>query len=542
MKHPALAKVMSAALAVLCVIMIAFGALNLDDAAEERMNTLEAADNLDKKINTYVEAERLLAESAVDYEALSAKMTERQEQYNTDNSQHRADLATYTATKSGLAMGDNALQMGAELVQKGWNEYYKGIAAFEAQTAEYGDLLTLVEQYATPEMMELAKNLLDEAEKGMAEIKPRLDEAEAKIDELAEQGITQEVMDCLAESLEKMNARKAELEPRKAELDALDAENAALLSFVDSVVIEVYGDDSIPGLEKDAVIAERIMNETGRTADEIRDTAAANSTELCTVNTELAALDAAITAAQDSLNCMSESLCPAQAIMDEVQKLYDLALEKLGEAKDLYDKVVMYFQAKDMMTAGKAALEASDIEIATAWYQLQLEKEKLEQTGTELSEEKTRLENDYDEVEELSAAAREYEELLNRRDRARTALRLYPEIKSGIEDGGDIVECAERHSETMRASAEKDYKGHRLIYILCIAAGVLGLFTLPAAYERMRTYPWLILFPVLCFLCAAAADGVGMALGWGQTYAALCGAIVALLMISVSMPDRKVKV
>jgi len=138
LKHPALTKVMSAALAVMCLVMIGFGAVRISGAVENRDRSREAAQNLAEKTENYIKLSAELDSSPVDYDEVSEEQTERRDKYDSDNSKHRAGVAEYTATKGGTAMGSLALDEAAYAIQVGWEQYYAGVRELNEQLGGSG--------------------------------------------------------------------------------------------------------------------------------------------------------------------------------------------------------------------------------------------------------------------------------------------------------------------------------------------------------------------------------------------------------------------
>ena len=104
----------------MCLVMISFGAVRISGAVENRDRSREAAQNLAEKTENYIKLSAELDSSPVDYGEVSEEQTERRDKYDSDNSKHRADVAEYTATKGGTAMGSLALDEAAYAIQVGW--------------------------------------------------------------------------------------------------------------------------------------------------------------------------------------------------------------------------------------------------------------------------------------------------------------------------------------------------------------------------------------------------------------------------------------
>ena len=237
--------------------------------------------------------------------------------------------------------------------------------------------------------------------------------------------------------------------------------------------------------------------------------------------------------ADGKLEDVTVTLDEVQQGLDDARRLYDEANAKLEELLGLYDKLVMLIKAKAMMDQAAETLKAGETEIGTAWYKLQQTKAGLADTEERLKNEKKQLIKDYNKLSEVDRTVDEYNDLTARQKAARTALVLYPDIKTRTEAGEDVAAAAQAVRDSMEKELEREFAGRLGISILCIAAGIFGILTLPAAFERMRTYPALRVFAILSLACAVGAECVGLFMGWGQTYAAVFGAIFALLVLLV---------
>lgn len=522
---------MSAALAVLCFVMIGFGAVKVGDAAETRDRGCEAVKNLENKRENYIKLDEELKASPVDYEAVTAEQAQRQEKYDKDNSRHRADLAEYTATKGGTEMGSLALDEAAYAIQVGRKQYEAGLKELNDKLGNYAFLL---DHIPTEEELSGVKMLIDQAQSDYDRAKNRYDEFQTKVNSLRDEGISEVNLAELREMAAELYDEKEELEYRKQEYETLVEASKANVDMLNNLLAELEADENVPRDEINSKIGELM----GKTPEEIMSELEFDTEELGKIQASIDELDRRIVEADGKIEDVSVTLDEVQRNLDDARTVYEDAAAKLAELRDLYDKIIMASKARDMMAEAEYALEMGQIEVDTAWYKLQQTKAGFAETEERLMTEKEQLAQDHIELSEVERTVEEYDDLTARHKAARTALILYPEIKSRVEAGEDIAESAEAVRISMAENTEREFKGRMTIYILCVLAGVFGLLTLPEAFEKVKTYPMLTVFAVLCFLCAAAAEVLGIYLGWGQTYAALAGAIFALLLIAVGGKDK----
>ena len=133
----------------------------------------------------------------------------------------------------------------------------------------------------------------------------------------------------------------------------------------------------------------------------------------------------------------------------------------------------------------------------------------------------------------------ELKALKNRHISARQLLINIPEVKRDAAESGDIAASAQRYLEEYNLETERLLNGKRLVNLLAVIGAAAGLIGLPAAFEKTKSRILLILPVLLCFGCAAAADGINMSLGLGQMYTALFTAIFAAIQLLIILPKKK---
>ena len=131
MKHPALARVFSIVLAILCLFLLANGALGFGKADTALEDSLKQYQRLEEKTDTYAELSTQLKNS-VSYEEALAELEALQEQHDDDAAQHRTDLATHTATMGGYELGAGMIRDGQEQLAAAKAELEAGKKQLEA--------------------------------------------------------------------------------------------------------------------------------------------------------------------------------------------------------------------------------------------------------------------------------------------------------------------------------------------------------------------------------------------------------------------------
>lgn len=537
LRHPALAKMISVLLAVLCIVMIGFGVVNKREASADREKGLRAAENLAAKREKYVELDKELAEDPLNYEAATAELEKLIEQYKKASDEHKAKLAEFSATKGGTYKGSLALDEAAVALKAGKKQYEDGVEEMKKQLGEFAYIL---ESPPTQEQIKYAAMAVEGAKAQADMLLEKVNGLQSKLDELSEQGISETALAELRETLTSLNEEKSFQESEETRLQELFDAGKARLEEAEAAAAAYISE--LSGLSEEELAAEAeayIVQQTGKTSEELRTEADGYETQLQEVKNRITELTTMITETEGQAEEMAAVLGEIQTAMTAAKAGYEAAAAGYASAKELYEQLLMAVQAIEMLNAAKKAILKGEAEIGDAWYTLKLTKDGFPETQRELLSDKSELENEQTVISEMEEKIDSYDDITNRWKRAKTALLLYPDIKSRVEDGEDIAESAQTVSLTMKNNTEREYNGQLAIAILCIAAGVFGLMALPAAFEKMRTYPAIMVFTVLCLLCAAGAECVGIYMDLEQPYAALAGALFALMLIPAALPEKK---
>ena len=121
MKHPTLVRVFSIVLTIMCVIMLGGGASGFGKAAKERDERAAEAQRYEERIETYRQTDEKLAGS-ISYEDAYKVLEELLAEHDDEASQHKTDLAEYSAKKGGYKMAaalmdDAKLELAAAKAQ-----------------------------------------------------------------------------------------------------------------------------------------------------------------------------------------------------------------------------------------------------------------------------------------------------------------------------------------------------------------------------------------------------------------------------------------
>ncbi len=130
MKHPVLARVFSAVLAVMGLLLFINGLTGLRKNGAEHTERLAEADKLSRRITNYVELRRRV-EGSASYEEAAAALEKLTQEHMRSAARHKTDTALFTAERGGYQMGEDLI--AAAQVQM--NELHRELADAESLRA-----------------------------------------------------------------------------------------------------------------------------------------------------------------------------------------------------------------------------------------------------------------------------------------------------------------------------------------------------------------------------------------------------------------------
>ncbi len=138
MKHPALARVFAVVLAILCLLMLANGIKGFGKADAEYAERTAFSEKYAQRIENYLALDRELADS-ISYEEAYEALEKLQEQHDGDASQHRTDVAMYSAEKGGYTMGADMIWEAMPEVKGAQEELRSAKAALAEKEKVYAE-------------------------------------------------------------------------------------------------------------------------------------------------------------------------------------------------------------------------------------------------------------------------------------------------------------------------------------------------------------------------------------------------------------------
>lgn len=524
LKHPALTRVFAATLAVMCIVMLLAGAMGLVRASADRQAYEEDMQRLGERIDEYTELESALAGKKTYQQQLNT-LDRKEDAHAEKLSEHRRALAEYSATRGGLKQGTAALDRADAAFKEGKSQFEAGLKEFEAQEsafnegyAQYQQGVEQLEQMkqlyaATSAMLENAERELARAseigdliengdktdilEKGVEQLDSALaayDQAAGYVSGLVQQGaITEEQLKGFNDAI----SAAAGMSPEEMRAAAQQTRDQMENSPDDALSDEQY---------------EQLKEQYAQNKDRLSAAAAAAQAQVNEYKTQLAAMKQQMDAAQVEI----DKLAP---VMEEGKKGIELGRAQMDAVKAQMD------QGEQALYEGRTAI----------WAQLG----KLKDTKAELAEEKQELEENRANLDKDKAAAEDKQELEQRRNYLRAALLDRDGVNSRVDDGMELSDAASEYLSAQWAENQRSFRGRAAAYSLMVIGAIAGFAGIPAAFEKTKKRSMLILPPLVCFVCAAAAEGICLALGRGSSYSAIGVLLFAAIQLLLVLPGRK---
>lgn len=485
MKHPALTRVLSAALAIMCVIMLAAGAVGLGKAESQYDDDTADYEKLTGRVTLYKELDEKL-KNGTTYKEDSERLDAAQKQHDKDAAEYRMELAERTATKGGLKMGEDALAQAQAMIGPASQMFQTAQAQFQAEEAKYSQILSAADQLIAG-AYEVVARLAPPVEPVKPE-EPAKPEEPQYIDTTGLEG----------EELEKAQALNQELQAGyEQQLAAYEAEYQAY-----------------------------------------QDALAAYESEYAAYLAEKEAYDAA---AGEALNAGNELLraaglpivsSPEQALA-LLNELIGMAQERINDARATLD------DARRQLAEAGEQLAAAQQMIQSSYAQMWAKQSELDGQNESLASRRDSLLGEALRLAAEKNAADEKKENERRFSSTRALLKGYDGVKAKLDAGGVLPDSAEEYAAEYNEEYNRLHTVRRVMCLLEVIGGVLGFLCIPAAYEKSKSRFLLIAPACASFACAAAAETAGAVNGLGQSYAAIPVMIFAALYLLAAAPRIK---
>lgn len=559
MKHPALTRIFSLILAVLCLTMLGAGLGITRTAIRTKASDLAGYQRLSDRIEEYRQVHDALADS-IGYEATSSALQTELDQHQKDASQHRIDLGIFTATRSGLQSGQAALKQAESAFWSGKAQYEAGLALFEEQEKAFWEGYQQFQNGKT--QLEAGSKTLELADAALSALRAQLNQSRSLAsileseDENARQEITVAAYDSMLSSLDgavqvyETLKSQGGISPEQMQLLAqllAEKSDVDISELLDNITWEGISAESLQELE------DQVRERTGMSVAEIR-------ARIQQERDNAAALDGDSPISEEQFQAMQAIYAENRALLEQIDQAMEGKLTEfdaqLQESRTQMEEARKQIQELEpVMEQGKAAIEQARAALDMAGGQMkmgeqalvdgrrQLEEqlEELKEKEKQLRQEKNELDREAKILDEKSAAAEALKELERRETSLRLMLLERDEIWQRTDQGMQLLEAADDYTAVLSRRIEQSFEDLLKIGALLILGGVAGFLQIPSAFEKNKSRFWLIAPVLLCLGCAVAAELLCRLQGRGDSYSALGTAIFALVQLALVIPTSKKK-
>ncbi len=557
MRFPALTRIFSLILAILCLTMLLAGLGSVGAAMKERSKGLADHERLTDRIEEYRQVAQAL-QGSVSYRESNQAFQDEQQQHDDEASQHRMDLAVYTATRGGLKTGETALAEAERAFLEGKAQYEEGLAAFEDQEAAFWS--GYYQFLAGKQQLAEGRQSLELAESALAGIRGQLNATRNMAslldsdDENARQQLTVAAYDSLLQSLDGAvsvyDQVKAQggISPEQMQMLA-----GVLAQETGMDLGTLLGDVTWQGISADAMqeMENQVQASTGMSVADIRSLIQQR-------RDEVAGMDADSPITQEQFEALKAAYGQSKGLAEAVYAAMDAKLgeyeAQLAGTRAQLDAAQAQVDAMEpFLLQGMAAIEQARSALELAGNQIQEGEQgladgraMLEEQQNELKEKEESLRKEKGELDLQSADLAEkgsglvtQQELERRETSLRLMLLDRDEIQIHVDQGMELLPAADAAAEELLRQGEDRYFGRVLIGALMIVGGLAGFAGIPAAFEKSKSRFWLIAPVLLCLGLGAAVEVLCRVRGRGDSYSALAVVVFALIQLILVIPKKK---
>ena len=587
MKYPALTRALAVVMTVLSLLTLLAGTGALRKAGRDNREQLRQEELLREKTDLAAALGEQLEQGAQGHRAESARLSRWQSRYQKDAGAYRQELATYTATRAGVTLGQEQLNKASAALQTGRSQFDEGYAAFRQGYTAFQQIFSLYQQVRqgfdrgwsayhraeeelagaaasqpdllTPEQLLAAIAAEREALGSMRELVTQLRE-NTPADQSGAADAVRQAGDLLARvgpELSGMNVerlayeaaqelyRRAQAARDEAASGGGSGEEAA--AAADAVVREAFGmsfeelgawladkepppADGTDALPLPELSPEQLEQLAGFLPD---DRALLNELLELIGETEadLARQEESLRADPEGMNAPEAALALMKSQLDAGERLMARVEPGLLDGKAQMDALSAQMDAAlAALIAGREAITAGGRKLYASWLEL-------EDTLRELQKEKERLERRYQQMDTLEESVAAYEERENEYRSAKAWLMVSGGIGERVRAGEDLIDAARAELLLRQESRSREYTGRRLVAWIMLACAAAGLTAALGAFEKLRLRRlWIPVSAAL--LLAVAGEAGSLALGRGLWYTALFVGLTALALLPLTLARK----
>lgn len=257
--------------------------------------------------------------------------------------------------------------------------------------------------------------------------------------------------------------------------------------------------------------------------------------------TELSLAKATHSACKETINSLisqvSEQISP---VLEETGPALEAAWAEMEAlAPSMEENKAMMEQGRKALDDAYAMLKKGSAQVNAGKAELDKTLEDLLNQAKELLEGKEALEQDSLELKRMAEETQQKKELERRQTSLRLMLLDRDGIKQRVDKGGELVKSSEAYVEQITKDTNRTFWQRLVACVLMILGGLAGIFSIPAAFEKVKRRFLLIAPPVFCLVCAAAAECIFEWMGRGSSYSAIFAGIFAIVLLLVAIPKPK---
>ena len=582
MRHPALSRMLGVFLAVVSLLTLVAGGLGFGRAGRDVREQQRGQALLESRIARAETLREELTAQQEAYDAAIAVYSERQEAHRSRSDSYRMKLATFTATRAGMLLGQKQLDEAAaaldesmRLFQNGLYLFRQGEEAFQKIYDAYLALRGTLDEGLAIYQQALSR-LPAEGEEGAQPVFSP--EEVLALAELGHSGYAQmsallqslrdetpadqrEAGELIRRALEEYNTVGPELQSFSVEQLAWGV-SRALYDEAEAAMERRIAEGMSP--EEARATADELCRESfglsfeelGQWLDESRPEEAEGSAGEGIPPEMLDTLLEALPGDRDILDAALGLIAEGDAALSDKEAAFradphdmsaaELLLEVSKEGLDSSERLLglvepTILQTKEQLAQMRQQLNLGWNTITAALQQVRDGYRQIDEKAAELlleflqmRSERRSLSADKSSLDALTQTVDSYETLRERYRSARAELLSDDAIYERQKADGDFLAAARQELAERVPESARVYRLRCLCCALVIAASLAGLAAALGAFEKLRL-PAIWPLPLAAFVLAAAGEGISLWLGRGLWYSALFVAIFALALFPLCL-------
>ena len=519
-------KILAIFLGFCAVGLICAGGFGIYTGNKERSKDLKELSDMKSWAEYYRELDiKLDGESKAD--EMDRHLKSESESHDEASSEHRRELAEYSAAKSGLQMGSDALIQGDEKLAQGWEQYYKALDTFTDKEREFNEGYAQFE--AGKAALAASKALYDGAVQALEGAKVVVSELEA-LDEIFASGDMEEVYDRLLTAYEGGIYAISEAESAVNDMLSQGLITQEQLQAIENEIIAATGMSTAEIKAKVQADYDSLLNNGGITEEQFNALKAVYDQNKAALNAVALNIKKYIAPAEDKLSSMGTEIQKAQAEIDKMEPYMEQGKTAIVEGKKGLE------QAEQVLIQSENALFSSE-------KQIDAEQGKLNDKLPQLKEQKQSLENEQAELGELKDQTEERKTLEGKRTSLSLKLRSKAPIRESYENGTELYEASLDYIAQFEKEIGIRFRNQIVMMVIMSLAGIAGLCSPIFIFRKNCERKKRLMIPAACALISIVAlifGYFGLDIVSSSTIIIICAS--AALILSAYQDKKKQKI